>query len=89
MFIGSDPSEESFYDILILPDGSWFAWGYGWPRQDSTIEDTDFKLLAYELLGSFIKDIFVTWRTRGETTLSDAMDARRRSYVFGLPGDEA
>jgi hypothetical protein len=88
VFIGSDPSEESFYDFLILPDGSWFAWGYGWPRQDSTIEDTDFKLLAYELLGSFVKDIFVTWRIRDETTLGDAMDARRRSYIFGLPGDD-
>ena len=88
VFIGSEPGEESFYDFLILADGSWFAWGYGWPRQDSTIEDTDFKLLAYELISSFIKDIFVTWRVRDDTTLGDAMDARRRAYVFGLPGDE-
>jgi len=89
VFIGSEPTDNSFYDFLILADGSWFAWGYGWPRQDSTFEDTDFKLLAYELLGSFVKDIFVTWRTRSETTLADAMDARRRAYVYGLPGDEA
>ncbi|MBZ0303999.1 MAG: hypothetical protein K8J31_29945, partial [Anaerolineae bacterium] len=89
VFIGSDPAEESFYDFIILSDGSWFAWGYGWPRQDSTIEDTDFKLLAYALMNSFIKDIFVTWRPRRDTTLGVAMDARKRAYVFGLPGDDA
>jgi hypothetical protein len=88
VFIGSDPDQESFYDFLILADGSWFAWGYGWPRQDATLENTDFTLLAYALLNSFIKDIFVTWRTRGMTTLGDAMDARKRVYAFGLPGDE-
>ncbi|HLV37007.1 MAG TPA: hypothetical protein VKY59_17920 [Spirillospora sp.] len=88
VFIGSDPAEESFYDFIILPDGSWFAWGYGWPRQDSTIEDTDFTLLAYALLNSFVKDIFVTWRPRRDTTLNVAMDARKRAYNFGLPGDE-
>lgn len=88
LFIGSDQETTSFYDFLILPNGAWFAWGYGWPRQASTIEDTDFKLLALGLLNSFIKDIFVTWRTRDETTLGSAMDARRRAYVFGLPGDE-
>ncbi len=88
VFIGNDPAEESFYDFIILSSGSWFAWGYGWPRQDSTIEDTDFTLLAYALMGSFVKDIFVTWRTRRETTLGIAMDARKRAYVFGLPGDE-
>lgn len=88
VFIGSEPTEESFYDFIILSDGSWFAWGYGWPRQDSTIEDTDFNLLAYALLNSFIKDIFVTWRPRRETTLNMAMDARKRAYTFGLPGDE-
>ena len=27
VFIGNDPSEPSFYDFIILPDGSWFAWG--------------------------------------------------------------
>ena len=89
VFIGSEPDEESFYDFIILPDGSWFAWGYGWPRQDSTIDETDFTLLAYGLLNSFVKDIFVTWRARRDTTLGMAMDARKRSYVFGLPGDEA
>jgi hypothetical protein len=88
VFIGSDPDEESFYDFLILADGAWFAWGYGWPRQDSTMDNTDFTLLAYALINSFVKDIFVTWRTRSQTTLSSAMDARKRVYAFGLPGDE-
>jgi hypothetical protein len=88
VFMGNEPDEESFYDFIILPDGSWFAWGYGWPRQDSTIEDTDFKLLAYALLNSFVKDIYVTWRARRDTTLGTAMDARKRAYVFGLPGDD-
>lgn len=88
VFIGNDPLEESFYDFLILSDGSWFAWGFGWPRQASTIEESDFETLAYALLNSFVKDIFVTWRTRDETTLGAAMDARKRAYVFGLPGDE-
>jgi hypothetical protein len=88
VFIGNDPAEEAFYDFLILSDGSWFAWGYGWPRQASTIEETDFETLAYAMLNSFMKDIFVTWRPRRETTLGAAMDARKRPYVFGLPGDE-
>ena len=88
VFIGNDPLEESFYDILILSDGSWFAWGYGWPRQASTIDETDFEMLAYALVNSFVKDIFVTWRTRNQTTLGAAMDARKRAYVFGLPGDD-
>lgn len=88
IFIGNDPSEEAFYDFLILADGSWFAWGYGWPRQASTIDETDFDDLAYALLHSFIKDIFMTWHTRAETTLGVAMDARKRAYQFGLPGHE-
>lgn len=88
VFIGSEPDTASFYDFLILPNGSWFAWGYGWPRQASTIEETDFRALAYELLASFVRDIHTTWRTRDQTLLGTAMDARKRSYVFGLPGDE-
>lgn len=88
VFIGTDQDSTAFYDFLVLPNGAWFAWGYGWPRQASTLEETDFKMLAYSLLSSFIKDIFTTWRTRDETTLGAAMDARRRAYVFGLPGDE-
>lgn len=88
VFIGNEPESEAFYDFLVLPNGSWFAWGYGWPRQASTIEETDFKLLAYGLVNSFVKDIFTTWRTREETTLGQAMDARKRVYIFGLPGDE-
>ena len=37
---------------MILPNGAWFGWGYGWPRQASTIEETDFKLLSYGLLNT-------------------------------------
>jgi hypothetical protein len=88
VFIGSDAERRAFYDFLILADGAWFAWGYGWPRQDATMDNTDFNELAYELLNSFIQDIFVTWRTRDETTLGAAMDARNRVYNYGLPGDE-
>lgn len=88
VFIGNEPGATSFYDFLILPNGSWFAWGYGWPRQDSTFESTDFRLLAFELIESFVKDIHTTWRIRDETELSHAMDARKRAYIFGLPGDE-
>ncbi|MBL8162784.1 MAG: hypothetical protein JNJ61_12425 [Anaerolineae bacterium] len=88
VFIGSEPDAPSFYDFLILPNGSWFAWGYGWPRQGSTLDQTNFKQLAYELLASFVKDIHTTWRTREQTQLGVAMDARKRVYTFGLPGDE-
>ncbi len=88
VFIGSEPDSNAIYDFLILPNGSWFAWGYGWPRHGSTIEDTKFEALCYELLASFAKDIRVTWRPRAETNLGIAMDARRRPYTFGLPGDE-
>lgn len=88
VFIAGEPETASFYDFLILPNGSWFAWGYGWPRQASTLEETDFTALAYELLASFVKDIHTTWRTRETTALGTAMDARKRAYVFGLPGDE-
>lgn len=88
VFIGSDPERRAFYDFLILADGAWFAWGYGWPRQGAQMDTTNFNELAYELLNSFIQDIFVTWRTREETTLGAAMDARKRSYNYGLPGDQ-
>lgn len=88
VFIGSEPDAPSFYDFLILPNGSWFAWGFGWPRQASTIEETNFKALAYELLASFVKDIHTRWRPRDMTLLGNAMDARKRAYLFGLPGDE-
>jgi hypothetical protein len=88
VFIGSEPDSKAIYDFLILPNGSWFAWGYGWPRHGSTIEETNFKALCCELLASFAKDIRVTWQPRAETTLGTAMDARRRPYIFGLPGDD-
>lgn len=88
VFIGTEPESNSFYDFLILPNGSWFAWGFGWPRQASTIQETNFKMLSYELLASFVRDIHTTWRPRVGTTLGAAMDARKRAYMFGLPGDE-
>lgn len=89
VFIGNEPETISFYDFLILANGSWFAWGYGWPKKAETIGETDFKLLAYGLISSFVKDIYTTWRTREETSLSYAMDARKRGFTFGLPGDES
>lgn len=88
VFIGSEPETPAFYDFVILSNGSWFAWGYGWQRQAAAIEETNFPALAYELLASFVKDIHTTWRTRDATLLGSAMDARKRAYVFGLPGDE-
>lgn len=88
VFIGSEPESQSFFDFLILPNGSWFGWGYGWPKQASTLEETNFHVLSYELLASFVKDIHTTWRARLNTQLGSAMDARKRVYTFGLPGDE-
>lgn len=88
VFIGNEPDTTSFYDFLILANGSWFAWGYGWPKKAETIGETDFKILAYSLLSSFVKDIFTTWRIRDETTLGFSMDARKRAFTFGLPGDD-
>lgn len=87
-FWADEPSETSFYDFLIFEDGSWFAWGYGWPRNQDTIESSDFDTMAYEMLTSFVKDIHTTWRPRGETTLSQSLDAKRRAYRFGRPGEE-
>jgi hypothetical protein len=90
VFLSEDPARESFYDFLIWGDGSWFAWGYGWPKQDDEYEKTNFKALATELVSSFAKDIHRTWKPRDETTLGDATAAgiTRRVYTFGLPGDE-
>ncbi|MEO8608182.1 MAG: hypothetical protein ABI690_09890 [Chloroflexota bacterium] len=88
VFIGSESEATSFFDFLIFTNGSWFAWGFGWPKQAATIEDTDFQALSFELLSSFVKDIHMTWRPRSETELGTAMDARRRVFRFGLPGDE-
>lgn len=87
-FLNDDPASPAFYDFLIFDDRSWFAWGYGWPRQQAQIEDTDFEALALELIVSFAKDIFTTWHPRDETRLSEALDARRRCFVFGLPGED-
>jgi hypothetical protein len=95
LFIGDEPTGESFYDFLIFSDASWFAWGYGWPRMADAIAATDFDYLAFELLASFVKDIRTTWRVRrskgtaeGTTQLQHALDAKKRVYTFGLPGDE-
>ena len=88
VFLGDDPRGEAFYDFLIFTDRSWFAWGYGWPRQQSEIESTDFDELALGLVHSFSKDIFTTWHTRSTTILADAMDVKKRCYTFGVPGEE-
>ncbi len=88
VFLSDDPQGEAFYDFLIFTDHSWFAWGYGWPRQQSDIESTDFDELALGLVHSFSKDIFTTWHTRAETRLSEALDVKKRCYTFGLPGEE-
>jgi hypothetical protein len=94
-FVGDDPNGESFYDILIFSDGFWFAWGYGWPRVADDIYTTDFGYMAFELLASFIRDIHTTWRPRKVvadpnfgTVLSQSLDAKKRAYTYGLPGDE-
>jgi hypothetical protein len=95
LFLGDDPNGESFYDFLIFADGSWFAWGYGWPRVADDIENTNFETMAFELLTSFVKDIHTTWRPRrivsvpnSGTALSQSLDAKKRAYNFGLPGEE-
>lgn len=81
-FISEDPNTPSFYDFLIFTDGSWFAWGYGWPRQSSTLEGTDFDALAMELLLSFGRDIYTVWSTRAETLLRQAADKTRPAYEY-------
>ena len=95
LFLGDDPSAESFYDFLVFSDGSWFAWGYGWPRVSDDIEKTNFEVMCFELLTSFVKDIHTTWRPRRMTAvantgtaLSQSLDAKKRAYHFGLPGEE-
>jgi hypothetical protein len=96
MFLGDDPNGEAFYDFLIFSDGSWFAWGFGWPRVADDIEQTHFDTMSSELLTNFVKDIHVTWRPRRllaegpllGTTLSASLDAKKRVYTFGLPGEE-
>jgi hypothetical protein len=88
VFLTDEPQGTAFYDFLVFQDGSWFAWGYGWPKQQADIASTDFEGLALELLYSFAKDIFITWHSRGQTTLATALDAKKRVYNFGLPGEE-
>lgn len=94
-FLGDDPNTESFYDFLIFADGSWFAWGFGWPRINDDMESTNFETMAFELLTAFVKDIHTTWRPRRVlvqantgTALSQSLDAKRRAYDFGLPGEQ-
>ncbi len=88
VFLTDDPNGHAFYDFIIFADGSWFAWGYGWPKQQADIESTDFEALAGELLYSFVRDIFLTWNPRAETTLAASMDPKQRTYLFGLPGED-
>lgn len=88
VFLTDDPAGRAFYDFIIFQDRSWFAWGYGWPKQQSDIEHTNFEALALELIESFIQDIFITWHTRSDTALALALDAKRRAYSFGLPGED-
>lgn len=95
LFLNDDPGAESFYDFLVFSDGSWFAWGYGWPRVSDDVETTNFETIAFELLTSFVKDIHTTWRPRRiaavpntGTALSQSLDAKKRAYHFGLPGEE-
>jgi hypothetical protein len=88
VFLSDEPDAKAFYDFLIFQDGSWFAWGYGWPKQQSDIDSTDFEGLALELIDSFVKDIFVVWQSREQTALATALDAKKRAYSFGLPGEE-
>ncbi len=83
-----DPKATAFYDAIILLSGAWFAWGYGWPKQQDSVELTNFTNLSLDLLSSFVTDIHLTWAVRSETLLADAMDPRRRTYHFGLPGSE-
>ena len=94
-FLGDEPSTESFYDFLIFADGSWFAWGFGWPRIADDLETTNFETMAFELLTAFVKDIHTTWRPRriqgivnSGTALSQSLDAKKRAYDFGLPGEQ-
>ncbi len=95
LFLGDDPNTESFYDFLIFGDGSWFAWGFGWPRIADDIDATDFNRMAFELLTNFVRDIHATWRPRRVvgtpntgTLLNQSMDAKKRVYNLGLPGEE-
>lgn len=83
-----NPEQTAFYDIIVLLNSSWFAWGYGWPKQQDSIELTNFTNLALDLLASFVKDIHLTWGTRDDTRLADAMEPKKRAYQFGLPGEE-
>jgi len=88
VFLSDNPQGNAFYDFLIFQDRSWFAWGYGWPKQQADLESTDFESLAYEIIYSFVKDIFTTWHPRDTTVLATALDTKKRCYTFGLPGEE-
>jgi hypothetical protein len=88
VFLTDDPAGQAFYDFILFQDRSWFAWGYGWPKQQSDIESTNFEALALELVESFIKDIYVTWHVREDTSLAQVLDVKQRAYSYGLPGEE-
>jgi hypothetical protein len=87
-YIGDNPSTPAFYDFLIFGDNSWFAWGYGWPRQSDDIANTDFEQLGYELLLSFGRDIYKVWSTRAETMLKTVVDKATPAYEFRVLRDE-
>lgn len=88
VFIPHDP-DQALYDFIVFGDGSWFAWGYGWPKAQSSLQGTDFEQLALELLLSFGRDIFTTWPPRDETSLSAATDAHKAAYTYHvLRGDD-
>jgi len=88
VFWADDPTETSFYDFVIFAEGYWFAWGYGWPRSQDTLDTTNYSQVTQEMLVSFVRDIHTTWRSRSETSLGNSLDVKRRAYRFGRPGEE-
>jgi hypothetical protein len=88
VYIGDNPSTGAFYDFLIFTDHSWFAWGYGWPRQSDDIDHTDFEQLGFELLLSFGRDIYKVWSTRAETQLKMVVDKTNPAYEFRVLRDD-
>lgn len=87
-YIGDNPNNSAFYDFLVFADNSWFAWGYGWPRQSDDIENTDFEQLGFELLLSFGRDIYKVWSTRAETQLKTVVDKTAPAYEFRVLRDD-
>jgi hypothetical protein len=97
VFMGNEARRSRSNDYSFA---RWFLvlWGYGWPRQGSTIEHR-FTLLAYALLNSFVKDIFrdlapaattlgTRWTPANAPTSSACRAMRLRVSINGslLPG---